>query len=175
MLKLSGIGLAGLVAAAMPFAIPFAAAQATTLGPYAASCQNGGPAVIARVSGLKARTGVIRVQLYTDNRATFLEKKQYVERVDVAATRGGAMDICVPVPKAGRYAISVRHDVDGNGKTSRADGGGFSGNPNMSLTDLIARRKPDLGQVAFAVGNGPRTVPVTLRYVQGLSFKPIGA
>ncbi|RJF85997.1 DUF2141 domain-containing protein [Sphingomonas cavernae] len=175
MLKLSGVAFTGLVAAAMPFAIPLAAAGATTLGPHAASCQNGGPAVIARVNGLKARTGVVRVQLYTDNKATFLEKKQYVERVDVAATRSGAMDICVPVPKAGRYAISVRHDVDGNGKTSRADGGGFSGNPSVSISDLALKRKPDINRVAFSVGNGARVVPVTLNYIQGLSFKPVGA
>lgn len=175
MLKLSGVALTGLVAAAMPFAIPLAGAQAATLGPYAASCQNGGPAVIARVTGLKARTGVIRVQLYTDNEATFLEKKRYIERVDVPATRDGAMDICVPVPKAGRYAISVRHDLDGNGKTSRSDGGGFSGNPKVSLGDLALKRKPDIGKVAFTVSNAPRVVPVTLNYVQGLSFKPIGA
>ena len=130
---------------------------------------------IARVTGLKARTGVIRVQLYTDNEATFLEKKRYIERVDVPATRDGAMDICVPVPKAGRYAISVRHDLDGNGKTSRSDGGGFSGNPKVSLGDLALKRKPDIGKVAFTVSNAPRVVPVTLNYVQGLSFKPIGA
>lgn len=173
MLKLSGVAALGLMAMAS-FAAPLASAQATTLGPYAATCQNGGPAVIARVSGLKARSGVIRVQLYADNRATFLEKKQYLERVDVPA-RAGPMDICVPVPKAGRYAISVRHDVDGNGKTSRADGGGFSGNPKVSLGDLITKRKPDLAKVAFMVSDGPRLVPVTLNYVQGLSFKPISS
>lgn len=175
MLKLSGIAAFGLMAVAIPFVAPMAGAHAATLGPYAASCQNGGPAVIARVSGLKARSGVIRVQLYTDNSATFLEKKRYIERVDVPATRTGEMDICIPVPKSGRYAISVRHDLDGNGKSSRADGGGFSGNPRVSLGDLIAKRKPDLGRVAFPVGNGPRVVPVTLNYVQGLSFKPVGA
>lgn len=175
MLKLSGAAALGLTAAAaISFSAPLAGAQAATLGPFAASCQNGSPAVIARVSGLKSRTGVIRVQLYADNPATFLEKKQYIERVDVPAS-AGVMDICVPVPRTGRYAISVRHDVDGNGKTSRVDGGGFSGNPRVSLTDLIVRRKPDLGQVAFVVGNGPRLVPVILSYVQGLSFKPIGA
>lgn len=175
MLKLSGVALIGLVAVAMPFVTPLTAARATTLGPYAASCQKGGPAVIARVSGLKARTGVVRVQLYSDNKATFLEKKQYIERVDVAATRGGVMDICVPVPKAGRYAISVRHDLDGNGKTSRADGGGFSGNPSVSISDLALKRKPDMNRVAFTVSEGPRLVPVTLNYIQGLSFKPVGA
>ena len=80
-----------------------------------------------------------------------------------------------PFPKAGRYAISVRHDANGNGKSDRADGGGFSGNPAVSLGDLAFKRKPDLGKVAFAVGGDPKVVPVVLRYVQGLSFKPIAA
>lgn len=173
MLKLSGVAAFALTAAALPLAAANAA-QAAAVGPFAASCQNGGPAIVARVSGLKAATGTVRVQLYADNAATFLEKKQYLRRVDVPA-RGGSMDICVPVPKAGRYAISVRHDVNGNGKSDRADGGGFSGNPSVSLGDLAFKRKPDLTRVAFAVGGETKVVPVTLRYVQGLSFKPIGA
>lgn len=171
MLKLTGVAALCLSAAAMAFAAPISA-KAANLGPFAGECENGGAAVIARVSGLKSQSGKIRVQLYDDNEKTFLEKRQYVARVDVPA-RAGPMDICVPVPKPGRYALSVRHDVDGNGKTSRADGGGFSGNPAVSLGDLISKRKPDLGVVAFSVNGHPRVVPVTLRYVQGLSFKPI--
>lgn len=175
MLKLCGFVTLGLMAAAIPFAAPVSGAHAATLGPHAESCRSGGPAVIARVTGLKARSGVVRVQLYTDNQATFLEKKAYLQRIDVPATSSGAMDICVPVPRPGRYALSVRHDVDGNGKTSRRDGGGFSGNPNLSLGDLIAKRKPSLAKVAFPVGSGPKLVPVTLNYVQGFSFGPVGS
>lgn len=175
MLKLCGIATLALTAAAISYAAPVEGAHAATLGPHAESCRGGGPAVIARVSGLKARSGVVRVQLYAENQATFLEKGKYLKRIDVPATPGGAMDICVPVPRPGRYALSVRHDVDGNGKTSRSDGGGFSGNPKVSLGDLIAKRKPDLATVAFPVGGEPKVVPVTLRYVQGLSFRPIGS
>ncbi|WOK35733.1 DUF2141 domain-containing protein [Sphingomonas sp. C3-2] len=173
MLKLTGVAALCLTAAAVSFAAPDRAVAAP-IGPHAESCENGGPAVIARVSGLKSHGGTVRVQLYAENEKTFLEKRQYLQRVDVPV-KAGAMDICVPVPKPGRYALSVRHDVDGNGKTSRSDGGGFSGNPKVSLGDLIAKRKPDLHDVAFTVGSQPRVVPVTLRYVQGLSFKPIGA
>lgn len=165
MLKLvAGSGLA-------IFAVYSSAAAA--IGPYAAACDRGEPAVIARVNGLKARTGTVRVQLYANNKATFLEKRKWLQRVDVPATRSGAMDICVPVPRSGSYAISVRHDVNGNGKSDRADGGGFSGNPKVGLSDLVTKRKPDLGRVSFAVNGSPRVVPVTLNYVQGLSFKPI--
>lgn len=170
MLKVSAPLIAAGAVLSLPFAMPAAAAP---IGPFAASCAGGQPAVIARVSGLKARTGTIRVQLYPSN-ATFLEKKAYLQRVDVPA-RASAMDICVPVAKAGRYVISVRHDVNGDGKSDRGDGGGFSGNPDMSLMDLIAKRKPALGRVTFSVASGTQVIPVTLRYVQGLSFKPIAA
>lgn len=168
MLKVSAIALAA--AAALPLAMP---AVAAPVGPHAASCAGGGSAVIARVSGLKARTGTIRVQLYASN-ANYLEKKQYLQRVDVPA-RGGSMDICVPVPKTGRYMISVRHDVNGDGKADRGDGGGFSGNPAVSLMDMISKRKPALASVSFSVGGSAQVIPVTLRYVQGLSFKPLAS
>ena len=154
-------GLAG-------FASP---APALVAGPHAEICRSGEPSVIVRVQGLKTRTGILRVQLYANNKATFLEKKAYLERVDVQASDG--TDICVPVPRPGSYAVSVRHDVNGNRKSDRADGGGFSGNPDVSLGDLITKRKPDLARVAFRVAEGPVTVPVLLNYVQGLSFKPI--
>lgn len=165
MLKLlAGAGLAILAAYS---------SAAAAIGPHAAKCGNGTPSVIARVNGLKARTGVVRVQLYANNKSTFLEKRRWIQRVDVAATRSGVMDICVPVPRAGSYALSVRHDLNANGKSDRADGGGFSGNPKVSITDLAFKKKPDLARVAFSVGAGPRVVPVTLNYVRGLSFKPV--
>ncbi len=171
MFKVSAVIALALGTATLPFAMP---AMAAPIGPFAAACAGNGPAVIARVSGLKARTGTVRVQLYASNPATFLEKKAYLQRIDVPA-RASSMDICVPVPKEGRYAISVRHDVNGDGKSDRGDGGGFSGNPDMSLMDLLAKRKPSLARVAFNVGGGTQVVPVTLRYVQGLSFRPIAA
>jgi uncharacterized protein (DUF2141 family) len=171
MFKVSAATALALGTAMLPFAMPAAAAP---IGPFAAACANGGPSVIARVSGLKARTGVVRVQLYASNPATFLEKKAYLQRIDVPA-RATAMDICVPVPKAGRYAISVRHDVNGDGKSDRGDGGGFSGNPDVSLMDLLAKRKPNLERVAFNVAAGTQVVAITLRYVQGFSFRPIAA
>jgi uncharacterized protein (DUF2141 family) len=171
MFKVSVVTALAIGTAMLPFAMPAAAAS---VGPFAAACEGDGPAVIARVTGLKSRTGTVRVQLYASNPATFLEKKAYLQRIDIPA-RAAAMDICVPVPKAGRYAISVRHDVNGDGKSDRGDGGGFSGNPDVSLMDLLAKRKPNLARVAFSVAGGTQVVPITLRYVQGLSFRPIAA
>ena len=41
-------------------------------------------------------------------------------QINVPVTRGGAMPICVALPRAGRYAVAVRHDVDGNGQPTGA-------------------------------------------------------
>ena len=174
MLKFQGKTALAIAAMAMPFAMPIQAAEANTLGPYAARCDAGGTAVIARINGFAARSGVVRVQLYGNNAANFLEKKKYLQRVDVAVPRSGSVDICIPVPRAGAYALSVRHDMNSNGKSDKKDGGGFSGNPEVSFWDLVFKRKPDISKALFSVGTGPKIVPVTLNYVQGTSFKPIG-
>lgn len=166
MLKLvSSIAVAGLALMAQPFA-----AQAAPVGPYAGVCASGKPAVLARVSGFKAPRGIVSVKLYRSGPA-FLEKGSYIRKVEAPVTRTGPIDICVPVPASGTYAISVRHEV--NGKKSRSDGGGFSGNPRVSLVDLALKRKPDRQEVSFQVGNSPRLVPVVLNYLQGGSFRPV--
>ena len=83
------------------------------------------------------------------------------------------MRICLPVDKPGSYVVSVRHDINGNGKSDRSDGGGLSGNPDMKLSDFVFKRKPPLAATSVAVGSSTRRVPVTLNYVNGLSFDPV--
>jgi uncharacterized protein (DUF2141 family) len=147
------------------------AAQAA-LGPDAASCSMGsdGPAVLVNVDGFKNRKGKLRVQLYGSNPKDFLAKGRKLKRIDVPVTSSGPMRVCVAVPKPGNYAIAVRHDADGNGKSGWNDGGGFSRNPDLSLMDL----KPSYQEVAIPVGQGIRQVQVVLNYRTGLSIKPIG-
>ena len=83
---------------------------------------------------------------------------------------GDSMRFCVPLPAAGSYGIAVRHDADANGKSGWNDGGGFTGNPDISLTNL----KPDASKTALRVGNGVTQARVVLNYRQGLSIEPIG-
>ena len=86
----------------------------------------------------------------------------------------GPVDVCMPVPRAGVYAVSVRHDANGNGGADiRQDGGGFSGNPSISLFDAMFKRKPSPVQVQVRV-TGLTNVPVVLNYVRGASVGPIG-
>jgi uncharacterized protein (DUF2141 family) len=155
---------------ALAFAAQPGAAQAA-MGPDAAACRSGSdqPAVLVNVSGFKARSGNIRVNVYGSDPARFLERGQYVRQINVPVTRGGTMPICVALPGAGRYAVAVRHDVDGNGRSGWSDGGAFSRNPRLSLTNL----RPRYENVAINVGRGAVPVNVTLLYRFGLSVRPV--
>ncbi|WP_076070406.1 DUF2141 domain-containing protein [Sphingomonas montana] len=162
--------LVGVVAGALSCA----SATAAPLGSHAGSCGAApGAAILVQVGGFKARHGMLRVQTYGGNPATFFEKGRYIDRIDVAVPASGVAHVCVPLGRAGTYAVSVRHDMDGDRKTGRADGGGMSGNPQVSVTDLLFKRKPAADRVAVSVGNGVTTVPVILNYMQGMSFRPI--
>jgi uncharacterized protein (DUF2141 family) len=166
MSKLTAIAAAALVA----LTAQVASAQPAILGPEAEACQTEGkPAVLVKVHGLKTRTGVVRVQVYGSNPADFLAKGRKLKRVDVPVTDAGAMNVCVELPRAGNYAVAVRHDVDGNGKSGWNDGGGFSRNPKISLTSL----KPDYGDVVVQVGKDVRPLDIVLNYRRGLSIRPI--
>ncbi|SFS00828.1 DUF2141 domain-containing protein [Sphingomonas jatrophae] len=166
MLKRCGwtMAAAGLVALGMP-------AAAAVLGPEAPACRAEAnvPAVLVRVDGFKARTGGLRVQIYGSNPDDFLEKGRKLKRIDLPVTPRGAMEVCVALPKAGNYAVAVRHDIDGSGKSGWNDGGGFSRNPKLSLFSY----KPKYEEVVVGVGAGTRTVDVRLNYRQGLSIGPV--
>jgi len=161
-------GLAGLViATAMPVA-----ALAAVLGPEPSACQGDGPAMLVHVEGLKQRTGTLRVQSYGGNPNRYFDKGSYLRRIEIAVPASGPVDICVPVAAAGTYAVSVRHDVDSSGKAGMSDGGGMSGNPRLSLFDVMFKRKPKPQEVQVTV-RGVTRVPVVMNYVNGGSFGPI--
>lgn len=171
MLKSVRIPLIAISVAAAGLALPLGA-SAAPVGPYASLCSAGKPAVLVRVPRVKATKGTLSVKLYASNPATFLEKGKYLRKVEVPVNRSGPIEVCVPVPAAtGRYAVSVRHEVQGD--KSRSDGGGFSGNPKLSLVDIALKRKPSLGAVSFEVNGKTRVVPVVLNYIQGTSVQPV--
>ncbi len=161
-------GMAGLMlAAAMPVG-----ARAAVLGPDPAACQGDGPAMLVRIEGLKKRAGMLRVQSYGGDPRRYFDKGSYLRRIEFPVPASGPVDVCVPVPGNGTYAVSVRHDVDASGKTGMSDGGGMSGNPQMSLFDVLFKRKPEPGKVQVNV-NGVTRVPVVMNYIQGGAFGPI--
>lgn len=168
MLKLA-VGVGGLMLA---MAVP-ASAHAAVLGPAASTCERGeGPAMLVHIEGLKSRTGVIRVQSYGGSPSHYFDKGSYLRRIDVPVPASGPIEICVPVAAVGTYAISVRHNVDGEGGTGKDDGGGMSGNPKMSLFDVLFKRKPDPKIVQVAV-KGIARVAIVMNYIQGTSFGPL--
>ena len=155
----------GLIAAAVA-AVP-ANAQ-PPLGVDAAACRAGQPSILVNVQGFSRRTGNVRVALY-GNPSTFLDRGATMRKINLPVTPGGPMRICVAVPHPGRYAIAVRHDVDGdNARGDWGDGGGFSRNPRISLLHL----RPSFDAVAVNVGQGVLGVNVVLNYRYGLSIRP---
>jgi uncharacterized protein (DUF2141 family) len=167
--------IASLMIGAGALITPCAPAAAIVLGPHAAACEAAGkPAMLVKVMGLKARTGLIRVQTYGGDPAHYFDKGTYIERVEVPTPTAGTVEICMPVPHNGTYAISVRHDVSGHGgSTDLTDGGGMSGNPNISLMDVVFKRRPSPVQVQVRVENGVTPVPIVMNYVRGGGFGPI--
>ena len=141
---------------------------AASLVGNAAACARGDSAVLVRVGGFKAQRGMLRVQVYGSNPADFLARGKKLRRVDVPVS-GSRLDVCVDLPGPGNYAVAVRHDADGNGRSGWNDGGGFSRNPKISLVQL----KPSFNDVVIQVGRGVRTVDVVLNYRRGLSIGPV--
>ena len=157
------VGGAGFLASIATALIPAPAAAA------ASGCNAGKPSVLVHVAGFKQARGRVKVSVYGSDSSRWLSKGGRVSRAKVPVT-GKAMDICLPVPAPGRYAVAVHHDLNTNGERDRHDGGGYSRNPKVSLLNP----KPAFSKAAFQVGKGPARVGVTLLYVKGLGVGPAG-
>jgi uncharacterized protein (DUF2141 family) len=156
------IGGAAISAATTTLALPPPAAAAST------GCSPGNPSVLVHVAGFKQPQGRVKISLYGPT--SWLDKRGRISKVKVPVT-GRSMDICMPVPAPGRYAVAVHHDLNLNGGRDRQDGGGYSRDPKVTLFNP----KPPFGKAAFTVGNGPAHVGVTLLYVKGLGIGPSGS
>ena len=130
-------------------------------------------ALLVEVTGFRNRAGTVRVRLFGGATSTYFDKKRALARIQIPVPPRGPVAICVPAPRPGVYAVDVRHDGNANGDTDRSDGGGASGNPRVSLFDVLFSRKPDPKRVQVRAGAGTTVVPVTLMYLQGGSFKPL--
>lgn len=122
------------------------------------------------VRGLRAPTGLLVVYLWADERSAFLEHGRSLVRVEAAVDSRTPPAICLQAPAPGRYAISVRHDVDGDRRRlDSSDGGGFSRNPRLSLAHL----RPAMREVLIALGPGTTSVEIVLNYRFGLTVRPL--
>lgn len=154
-------GFAALAASAAP-------AASATRSPDR-PCVAGEPSLTVTVDGFKTNSGMVRAQLYGPNPGDFLDKGKWAMRIEERRTKSGPMQFCFPVERPGRYAVAVRHDANGNGKSDWNDGGGFTGNPRISLIDL----KPSFSEAAVQVASRPVSASIVMQYRQGLAIKPI--
>ena len=134
-----------------------------------ADCAPGKPSVIIHVAGFKQPAGKVRISLYGPDADRWLAHGGRISKVKLPVT-ARAMNICMPVPAPGRYAVAVHHDYNVNGERDHQDGGGYSRDPKVSLLNP----KPSFAKAAFNVGNGPARIAVTMLYLKGLSVGPAG-
>jgi uncharacterized protein (DUF2141 family) len=169
MAKVGLLGLAALLAAGP------AAAQG--VGGDAEACAAGEPAIRVDVTGLKDRTGRLKLELYPANATDFLrddrdliKEGKTFRRVWANVPASGAVAMCIRVPRPGAYALFFTHDRDGKNKFNFwSDGGGTPGNAK------IGRARPTLASATVNVGARPTTVTIRVQYLHGFppSFSPL--
>lgn len=156
--RLALVGLGAMALAASPALAQFK----NHLTHDAAVCRGNGPAIRITVSNVKASRGTLRVQLYRATRQDWLETGRWLNRIELPA-RAGTMSVCMPAPQPGSYAIAIRHDINGNGKTDLTqDGGGMSNNPSINVFNL---GKPSHTTVAFSLGQEVKAMTIRMRYL----------
>jgi uncharacterized protein (DUF2141 family) len=149
-----------------------------SLGKAEALCRPNevGPALLITAVGLKDRKGLLRAELYPDNDSDFLQDDAILinqgktfRRVDLPLSTAGPTTLCLRVPAAGRYALSVLHDRDRNLKFGVfSDGIGFSNNPKLS------RSKPKASEAIITVDAGLTRIAIRMNYLHGfMQFGPL--
>jgi uncharacterized protein (DUF2141 family) len=116
--------------------------------------------VTVEVSGIRSAAGQIRVDVCQE--AEFL--KDPCAQSGRAPAANGLVRVMLPDVRAGRYAVQVYHDENGNGRLER----GFMGIPKEGFA-LSNDAKPKFGPPRFKdavveLGAAPKTVRTTLTY-----------
>ncbi len=131
------------------------------------------PAILVHVTGLKDRAGTLRLRTFGGKYTTYFDKNRALHRLVTAIPPTGPIEICMPVPGQGRYAIDVRHDSNGDGKTDISDGAGISGNPDGTLFDFLFRIRPPAHKVQIVVGNEVVRTSIVVKYLSGGRFEAV--
>jgi uncharacterized protein (DUF2141 family) len=157
--------------------VPTPVAAQAMLGPDAAACRaSEGPAIQVDATGLKDRTGDLKLELYPADEADFLKPDKDLvaagstfRRITVPTPATGAIALCMRVAHPGRYALLLVHNRDGKNKFSFwSDGAGFPGNRKLG------RSRPKVEQALIDVGAGITVTHIRLQYLRGLSgFGPV--
>jgi len=134
-----------------------------------------GPSFLVNVVGMKDRTGMLKLEVYPDNDADFLQDDNILinagkvfRRVEMDVPPGGPVTMCVRVPGPGTYSVSLLHDRDRNRKFGwTVDGIGFAGNPRLGWS------KPKAAVTRGLAGNGPTRIDIVMNYRHGLGVSPL--
>ena len=135
-----------------------------------------GPALLVTAVGLKDRTGTLRLEVYPPTDPEFLSDDNILvsagktfRRAVITPPPSGPAELCVRVPTAGRYAVSIVHKraAEPSFQISR-DGVGFANDPPLHLS------QPKAKSATIVAGPGLTRVTVRMMYRRGLfSFGPI--
>lgn len=175
-MKLIGLAVA-MGALAVAAVLPGSGAQAQVLGGDAAACTgNEGPAFKVVASGLKDRTGRVKIELFPATPADFLQDDNILvrqgkvfRRIEAPTPPSGPIVLCIRAPRPGRYALFFTHDRVGQNKFSIwKDGAGVPSNQRLGTS------KPQVGSAMVEVGNGVTTLDIRVQYLKGpFGFGPI--
>lgn len=152
-------------------------ASTPSLGKAAGQCRTPepGPAFLIEITGLKDRSGLVRAELYPAVEGEFLaddnilvsEGKTFA-RSDMPVPAAGPVELCIRVPRAGRYALSILHDRNSNLKFDLSeDGIGFPNDPRLGWS------KPKAAAASIDAGAKITRIKVRLNYRRGLSMRPL--
>ncbi|MFD1765305.1 DUF2141 domain-containing protein [Sphingorhabdus buctiana] len=148
--------------------VAIAALSATPLAAQNGACSaSSGPAIHVVITGLKHRKGTVRLRLFSGDPKTYFDKRFALQRVEFATPDSGSVEYCIMVPRPGIYAVDVRHDTNGNGKSDTADGAGVSGNPKVSALDVVLKKKPRAEKVQIKVGDRAASATIAVQYFSG--------
>ncbi len=135
-----------------------------------------GPAYLLSVTGLKDRTGNLKLELYPSNNADFLQDDNILinagkafARVEVPVPASDPVNLCIRAPRPGNYSLVLMHDRDANRKFGLSiDGIAFPGDPRMCWG------RPKAEKARAAVGSTPVRLSVTMQYRRSLvCFGPL--
>ncbi len=135
-----------------------------------------GPAYLLSVTGLKDRTGNLKLELYPANEADFLQDDNILinagkafARVETPVPASDPVNLCIRAPRPGSYSLVLMHDRDANRKFGLSvDGIAFPGDPRMCWG------RPKAAKARATVGSSPVRLGVTMQYRRSLvCFGPL--
>ncbi|MBD8617638.1 DUF2141 domain-containing protein [Sphingomonas sp. CFBP 13728] len=171
--------LLGVTSAALqhPGSVPMAVSPSGAIGSGLHNdCAASEPGIRIDVSGLRDRSGRLKLELYPANADDFLADDDALlragkvfRRVVTAVPPDGMVSLCVAVPRPGRYAVLVIHKRDGSRAFSISnDGVGLPGSQH------IGRHRPPIEQAIVTVPETLAIVTARMQYLRGIAgFKPM--